>query len=417
MSSAESRGGSRGVGIGIGLLVLAGVVMMVLTQLTPERRAFDLDSADVDGLGAIRILLEDRGIEARQIRSDDEGIEKLGMGAVLFVPVPQLATEIERERFQSAAKRGARVIYGTDPIDGAIGGVSDGFGPGQRELADTPIVDAAPGDCDLALFDDLGGIDVAFGDRPVGADVISKLAPEGRSPEDQRGQQSSCYGTKDAAWFRSALFGKGEIVVMGSPYLWVNSRLHPAKEDGGPVPDNAATAVRLLHRAVNGERATVTVIRAIPSPGVQIDGTKTPLELLPFGVKLGLAQLLGACGIYLWWRARRLGAPMVEPLPVEIAGSELVSAVGELRHRRGDIDRSAWVLRRDARRNLGIALGVAPTAPLKVLVDLVAQRTGRTPEQVHAALADAPVNNRDSLVKLAETLKSIRSEIQDVHAR
>lgn len=424
--SARS-GGIGGLRIGIAFLIIAAAVAMIIVNKTPDRRPFDLDSTAADGFAAVRILLENRGVEPQQVRSNDRSIRRLGAGAVLFVPAPELASDDELAEFLRAAERGARVVYGSDPTSGedaefpGIGAPSSLSGPSRRDLADSPIDRARPGMCDIHELADLGVIDVAFGNIELSPESLSFVDPD-REVIPQR----SCYGTTEAAWFRATDVGEpdganqsatGEVVVMGSPYLWVNARLQPAKESGGGVPDNAATAVRLLHRDLDSSLATVTVVRAVRTAGVGPDGSHNPVELLPFGVKLALVQLLAAFAIFVWWRSRRLGAPMIEPLPVEIAGSELVAAVGSLRHRRGDVDRAARALRANMRRTLGMSLGVPPTAPFEALVDQVARRSGLPPEQISSALADGYVGSHESLVKLSETLESIRWETQDVHER
>jgi hypothetical protein len=129
---------------------------------------------------------------------------------------------------------------------------------------------------------------------------------------------------------------------------------------------------------------------------------------------LAMLQLVAAFGIYVWWRARRLGRPVTERVPVEIAGSELVVAVGDLLRRKGNPTRAARSLRAEARRALGTRLGVPPTASIEALSVVVAARSGREVEQVYAALADAPVADSDALVRLARTLDALRQEVLDV---
>jgi hypothetical protein len=207
------------------------------------------------------------------------------------------------------------------------------------------------------------------------------------------------------------------LITLGSPYLWSNARLQPDKEDGGRPLDNAAMALRLLGPTVDGATTgtSITFVDAVPSPGVAPDGTRSPLSLLPLGVRLALVQLVAAFVIYAWWRARRLGRPVSERIPVQIAGSELVVAVGDLLRRRGSEDRAAAVLRADARRQLARRVGAPPDASSGALVALVAARTGRDPEQVADALLDRPVGSPDELVRLANTIDAIRQEVLHGH--
>ncbi|MFN7150812.1 MAG: hypothetical protein ACK4V6_15215, partial [Microthrixaceae bacterium] len=130
-------------------------------------------------------------------------------------------------------------------------------------------------------------------------------------------------------------------------------------------------------------------------------------------------QLAAAFGLYVWWRARRLGRPVAERRPVDIAGSELVVAVGDLLRRRGNADRAAAVVRADAVRVLAQRLGMGPSPDPAALARIVAQRCGRDPAEVGDALYGGPsatVTDAESLVRLVQTLDRIRQEVLDVPA-
>ncbi len=167
------------------------------------------------------------------------------------------------------------------------------------------------------------------------------------------GAARSCYGdgagalvVRDDGGPATAVEGPQPVVTtVAGPLLFVNARLQPDKENGGQPLANAALAVALL-----AEADRVVFVDPVPSAGVAPDGTQDPLSLLPLPVRLALAQLAVAVLIYLWWRARRLGRPPVEELPVEVAGSELVVAIGDLLRRRGTAQRSADGVATETRR-------------------------------------------------------------------
>nr|HMR97602.1 hypothetical protein [Microthrixaceae bacterium] len=211
--------------------------------------------------------------------------------------------------------------------------------------------------------------------------------------------------------------GAGTLITLSSPYMWANARLQPDKEDGGEPLDNAAIALRLLGPTGAGatEGTSVTFVDAVPTAGVAPDGTRNPIELLPTGVKLALVQLVAAFLLYAWWRSRRLGPVVVERMPVEIAGSELVVAVGDLMRRKGSAQRAADVLRADARRDLARRLGVPLDAPPESFVRVVSTRSGRAVESVAAVLGDGPVPSAEALVRLASSLSDIRQEVLENH--
>lgn len=404
-----TRSGGRGTGvwIGLGLVVLAAIALLALSGRAPVQDPFDADSTAPDGYGALSILLRDRGAEVVSSSAAGAAAAAWGPRDVLLVPAPALSDEDQHDAYEAAAAAGATVVYGEPVVDDQLVVGDEEFGQvpfdwgwiDGRTLADTPAEPAPQDLCDIVSLSGLGPIDAAFA-VPVPAD----------------GEERSCYGDAGLALIHERTVGTGRVVTLASPYLWANARLQPAKEDGGAPLDNAATALRLLGPSPDGatDGVRVTMVRATPTGGAVVEGSQDPIELLPFPVKLALLQLVAAFGIFVWWRARRLGAPVQERVPVEIAGSELVVAVGDLLRRKGNPTRAAAALRGDARRALGMRLGVPPTAPVSALVAVVATRSGRDEAQVRDALVDAPVADSDALVRLARTLDALRQEVLDV---
>ena len=399
---APARGSGSGVWIGALVAVAALVVFLVLSAQRPNGDPFDIRSAAPDGYRALSILLEGRGAEVGRATAARALEGAPSSGQVLVVPDPDLLSDREAAAAESAAGAGAVVVFGR-LRQGASD--ADEFGlPGSpridaRTQADTPAEPVGPGRCDIAGLSGLGPIDSAFADR-----------------WEAQGQES-CYGRgRDALVLRRTV-GRGAVITLGSPYLWSNARLQPDKEHGGEPLDNAVVALRLLGPtgagATDGTR--ITFVDAVPSAGVSPTGRQSPVALMPLPVKLAIVQLVAAFVLYAWWRARRLGAPVRERVPVDIAGSELVAAVGDLLRRRGSPDRAAVVLRADVRRDLARRLGIPPDAPPASLVVVVAARTGRPAEQVAAALSDGPVGSAESLVRLTHTLDAMRQEVLHGH--
>jgi hypothetical protein len=404
VTAATRAGGGRGVWIG-GLLLLAGIVaVLVLTGRQSTGTPFDVSSSAPDGYRALAILLRQRGADVASTSAADVEDEPPAAGQVLVVAEPDLLTEPERDAVQAAARAGAVVVLGRSPDDGSVDEMfSDWFGVDPRSLADTPAVPSAQGDCDIDRLAGLGPIDTAFADPQS----LSGAGAEARR----------CYGDLSGAYVIEERVGAGSVITLGSPYMWSNARLQPAKEDGGEPLDNAVLALRLLGPTADGATTgtSITFVDAVPTAGVAPDGTRSPMDLLPTGVKLALVQLVAAFVIYAWWRGRRLGPVVVERMPVEIAGSELVVAVGDLLRRKGTPQRAAEVLRADARRELSVRLGVPQGAPPAALVQVVAQRSGRDPDALSAALLDGPVDSAEALVRLADALSDIRQEVLQHH--
>jgi len=394
--------GRRGpIALAVILVVAIGIGVLLSSRVEPAI-AFDIDSTRPDGLGAVKVLLEQQGVQVRsapgsaltdgELESDD--------GSAVVMIAPSVASEDEIEALVERARAGATVVFGEqvvadDPV--AFSAVDDATFLGGRTLPDEPAFPVDPGNCDIDELADLGPIDAAFS------------APM----TDEPGQR--CYEESGGANFVRRSEGAGSVVTISSPFLWVNARLQPRKEEGGEPLANGATAVRLL-----GDRRTVTFIDPVPAADAVIAGDQDPVTLLPLPVKLALAQLLGAFVLYVWWRSRRLGRPVTEQLPVEVAGSELTAAVGDLLRRRGNPQRAAATVRSDTRRVLGARLGMGADPSPVTLVEVVASRTGRPPDQVGAALYGdpaSPVDDATALVALVRTLDAIRQEVLHVDAR
>ncbi len=383
------------------LVVAIGIGVLLSSRVEPAV-AFDIDSTRPDGLGAVKVLLEQQGVEVlRAPASSLTGgeLEPDGDSAVVMI-APSVASEDERAALQDRARAGATVVFGEQVVADdlpAFSAVDDAMFLGGRTLPDEPPFPVATGNCDIDELVDLGPIDAAFS-----------------APMTDDGAQR-CYEESGGANFLRRAEGAGTVVTISSPFLWVNARLQPRKEEGGEPLANGATAVRLL-----GDERTVTFIDPVPSADAVITGDQDPVTLLPLPVKLALAQLLGAFVLYVWWRSRRLGRPVTERLPVEVAGSELTAAVGDLLRRRGNPQRAAAAIRGDTRRVLGARLGMGADPSPVALVEVVAARTGRAPDEVGAALYGdraSPVDDATALVALVRTLDAIRQEVLHVDAR
>ena len=207
---------------------------------------------------------------------------------------------------------------------------------------------------------------------------------------------TGCFPGGQESWLVVASVGRGTVVGLGGAGAFVNSRLARA--------DNAALAATLLAPR-RGDR--VVVLRP-PAPGA---GQQDVLDLVSPGVKLAVVQLGVAFVLVALWRARRLGRPVLEPQPVQVPGSALVTAVGELLQRRRSRAEAASVLRDDLRRTLAAHLGLAPSAPPEVVADAVAGRSTMSADEVLAVLAGQTPGDEEALVALAQSMESVRRAV------
>lgn len=142
-----------------------------------------------------------------------------------------------------------------------------------------------------------------------------------------------------------------------------------------------------------------------------IEGEDSIFSRLPAPLAFGGLQLLIAFALLIWWRARRRGALVREPRPVEVAANELLAGQAALYRRAGDHDYVAAKLRAAALRRIRPELGVAADADHDGLVRAVATRTGLDPGLVYAAMF-APVLDASALRVVAAQLDLIETEVR-----
>jgi hypothetical protein len=366
----------------VGVVLLVAIAVGILLLSEPAPTPFDVGSSTPDGYRALRILLEDDGIQVHYRSAADLLADPPPTDSAIVVPVWEYLDDEQRAQMRDLAASGRLLV---------LSGSADFFAEDGGHLAHTPADPVSRGVCDIERLEDLEAID--------------DLVGAGLSPlEGVR----VCFGDPSRVAVTEEDLGDGSVVELSSPYLWANARLQPDKEEGGEPLDNGPMAVALL-----GESSSVTFVEARPTPGVTPEGTRNPLDLMPYGVKLALAQGIGAFVVYAWWRGRRLGRPVREEMAVEVAGSELVEAVGGLLRRAGSAAAAAQIVRADACRTLGARLGLPAESGPDALVRLVSARTGRDPAEVGAVLFSAPVGSAEGLVQLLRQLDSLRTEVLD----
>jgi hypothetical protein len=246
-------------------------------------------------------------------------------------------------------------------------------------------VELTSDDCDLAELADVEALRPGSGtEYLVGAD------------------DESCFGDGSSAYVVARSHGAGRLIGVGSPGPFVNDLIDDV--------DNAVLVAQLLAPQPEGTTVAFLDQKSFAAGEVPGEGDEGLLELIPDRVLLALLQLSLAFLVYVAFRARRAGRPVAEPLPTTIAGSELVAAVGELRHQEQAPERSAAVLRDDLHRTLARRLGIPPDAPLEDLV-AVAARAGADADRLRHVLAGPPVTDGEQLTELARDIDLTRQEV------
>lgn len=317
---------------------------------------------------------------ARELGADPHVTDALPSDdADVYVVLVDLFDEDQRDELDRWVRDGGTAIV-VDPS-------SESTPPYEQEFADGGALaqQIGPVACDIDAF---AGIDTADVE-PSGGGVLYQVP----------GGAQACFGSRTRAYVVARSRGAGNLVSVGGSGVFVN--------EGLGTGDNAAVVGALVAPTPG---ARVEVLRPGPAAG---GGRRGLLDLVAPNVWAFLAQLAVAFVLLALWRSRRLGAPVAEPQPVAVAGSELVAAVGSLLDRSGSPDHAAEVLRADLRRFLADRLGVPPDADAGVLASVAAERVGIDRARVDRALGTRAVENDAELVALARDVDAVRQEVLD----
>ena len=371
-SSSPRTGRGRGLWIWLGLGALVVVVGLAAGGPPDDGTPLAPDSTGPLGAKALVLLLEDLGADVTVSSDTPDG------DVDVTLLLSDDLTDEQRTDLEDWLADGGRAVVADpiSPLTPPIAAESTALGG----LFESTL---EPGDCTIDALDDLDRVDPSGG---VLFDV-----PEGAG---------RCFTDEEAAFVVASAAGSGTTVAVGGAAAFTNATLGEE--------DNAVLAGTLL-APVPGTRVQFLEPRRAGS------GDETLVDLIAPNVAQAIWQLAFAFLLYALWRARRLGKPIVEPQPVQIAGSELVVAVGELLQQTRSPQRAAEILRQDLRRTLADRLGLPPDATPQVVAAVTARRTGVDAEQLHDVLAGAPVTSEADLVSLATLIDAIRKEV--LHGR
>ena len=226
---------------------------------------------------------------------------------------------------------------------------------------------------------------------------------------------TSCFGSASQAVVVVREVGDGRIIRLATMGMFFNRALDDV--------DNAALAARALGLG-DGRR-----VAFLSGPGVGVGsafdgpvnedgepvgaGDSGLLDLVPTRVLAMVVGLAGAFLLYALARGRRLGSPVVEPLPVELPSSSYVEALGRL-YTRADRPRarSAGILRHDFRTAAARRIGMSVEASTDELARTLSLTTGLDPEAVRRLLDGPAPASDDELIELARGLAELRNRME-----
>lgn len=357
----------------IAIAVVASALLAAIFAGRQQAGLLDPAATTSEGSRALAELLRDEGVDVVAVDTIADAEAAVGPGTTLFVTVPDRLPAGRLDDLVSRASTAVLVEPTAVVLDTVLPAVTDA---GRAEVASRE-----PG-CDLPAARAAGSAHAGG----VTYDITNEA-----------GSAVGCYAAGGRPSLVRAARQGVPVTVVGTSAPFTNERLD---EDG-----NAALTMRLL-----GGQATLVWYRPAVSDALAGDGSSL-VELVPAGWKWAAAQLAVAVAILAIWRGRRLGPVVTEPLPVVVRAAEAVEGRARLYRQVQARDRAAESLREATRAQLRRPLGLARGADAHPLVAAAAGRTGRTDTDIGALLFGAPPPDDEALVRLADELDRLRTQI------
>lgn len=394
------------------LSVLVAVVVIVLTIVavfieSPAPGDEDFLSPAATGDIGSSVLMEElsaAGIQVDRYTDAGEALSAAASGnATLFMPAPDFLNSEQRFQLLNAAGGNLSVVA-VDPSQAFLNELWLRQDGAARIAAKT-----LPSNCELP------GVS---GSAQFGRQSYVAVDP-------QQVDWRFCFDGH-LAWLRE---GSVTVTVVGAADPFTNEWIDEA--------DNRAVATALLSgqprviwldvHALAPPAAPSPPDQQLPDqndqksfevPRVPIQypeaGDTNPLyDALPGWLWAGLVGLLIMMILAALWRGRRLGPPVVEPLPVSVPAAETVYGRASLYQRAGAYPQAIRSLRAGAVHRIRPVIGVSSQADEADVITAVARRTGWTPEQVGRVLFHSQPRDERELRKISHALDQLVSAVEN----
>ncbi|GAA0573635.1 DUF4350 domain-containing protein [Actinomadura livida] len=388
---------ARGV---VAVLLAMVVIAVILAALRPATSAEALDptSPKQDGSRALAEILRQNGTPVHVARDADDAVRQSAPGSVMLVTRTERLTREDLTRLASAQVD----LVLVRPTSFALADLA----PWVRKDGPT-FEDADEPGCTMQAAALAGAVSLHESET---YEVTASVT----------GAVTTCYKTEfGGPRVVQVRHGAKTVTVLGSASPLTNRRL---TEEG-----NAALAMNLLGTNTTGAdtpgsdapgsaTSVVWLVPDIPTEGTAA-GQQSLGDLLPFGVKLFILQLLVAVLLVALWRGRRLGPVVAEALPVVVRSAETVEGRSRLYRAGHARDRASDALRSGARERLVPLLGLPrssaqdPSAAQEI-VTAVAHRTPYDETYVGAALYGPEPLDDAGLIALSDVLDDLERQVR-----
>lgn len=350
--------------LALAAVVVVGAVLVGALSDEPGRQ-LDPSSARKDGSKALVRVLGRYGVRVTTT-SSLAAARTRGAGSAVVVVGPSEYSDAQLDTLTSAASRLVLVMPGSRAADG----VAPGLEPDPNGFPDP-----------YPSCSDRGAS--AAGAVALPDDALSYL------PGDTGA--TSCYG--------GVFLTTPRLAVLGSPSLLRNDHLD----------DRGVAALDV--NAITDSRRITSVVWLLPGADATGEGKTSMWDLFPGGAHRVFWGVIALGLLITFWRARRLGSVVTEPLPVVVHSAEVVEGHGRLYARAGARDRAAAALRTAVVTRLGSRIGLPLGSGAEQVGIAIAPLVGRTPADVIGLLAGGPPPDDVALMRLAHELDRLESAL------
>ncbi|AGL15242.1 DUF4350 domain-containing protein [Actinoplanes sp. N902-109] len=412
------------VPLGIVLALLAGTLIAHAVQQPDPTDAAFLSPASTAGAGASRVAdeLARQGRPVDVLTSTPSVLEEAGRSgpATVFITTPELVNPAYLARLQLLPRTVRVVVVAPkQPQLDAMGLAVRVTGPRWTAAPVQPGCDA-----DLATPGPVAVYRWRYPDAPVTCydGGVAELRTPGSATVTLVGAadpfRNDRAGEHDNHAFAVQLLARERRVIWLD--LHQREQVPPPTEDpaprptggSGPTADPDQTGEPWDDGDSGGDDRA-----GVPQPGDGSDGgtasddSSNPLaSAFPPAVWATLALLALAALALTAASARRLGTPVAEPLPVQVRAAETVRGLGGLYRRARARGSSLATLQAAARTRLIEHFGLPPGTGVDELAGFVAERSGRSADEVRHVLGGGVEDSDEELARAATELQRLVDE-------
>lgn len=360
----------------LALFVVVVVCLLTLTVLLEPRtsdRPMAPDNPGANGAMATARILDDQGVDVREVRAWGELQRRAENRTTVFIPHARMLQSGQLAQLLSA---GADVV------------LAGQLRPGDPLLEDVPLTTSR-----------------------VSTQTVSAACPERHAatageievshvvvPDEGSAELELCFPAGDGGGWATWAQDGAIVTYLASAELAQNDAL---AEHG-----HAA----LVFRALGAHETLLWYLPPDLEAAGANSGESTPL--LPPGLWAIGAVLAAAVALLGLAKGRGMGPVVVEVMPVTVPSAETTFGRGRLYRRSGARDHSAAALRAGSISRLAASLGLPRSANREAVIDAVVRTSGRSREDVTATLYGPPPPDDGSLLHLSTTLDALEKEVR-----